>query len=186
MLRRIGISILFFLFVILFFSDSTDADLFVTKTVAKNVWAATTLDFSKRDTANNQPTISLFNVINMIPGGFQVNSLRIKNEGKSKFLYYLSTKQISGDKNLYDGLNIRIMNNWVTKYDGQLKDVDISMECGDNDDWILVLQLNKDVQDLSQKELRFNFVLRTSREIQKKGFFVEGEIENYVSTGIWR
>ena len=185
--RSVGLFI-FCISVTLYSCGTTDADLFVNKTVASNVWAATTLDFSKADTANNQTTNNLFSISGMIPGGFQVKSIRINNDGQMRFKYIISVESLVGDDNLLDKLKVKLMENWLIKYDGPLSGVNVTVGEleGKNDDWILVLSLDSDAEDLSQKEALFNIVIRTAINENNKGFYVEQKLENRVTTGNWK
>lgn len=180
--------LVFGVFVTIFFSGSTDADLLVNKTVPSNVWAATTLDFSNKDTANNQETSSLFDVNGLLPEGFQVKSVRIKNEGKMSFSYLLTSEQTGGDQNLYKQLRIKIMKNWVVKYDGAVETMKIQMDEKDmnSDDWIMFLSVYGNDENMVQKETRFNILFKTGSTDPKKGFYVEKKLENRVLMGIWK
>jgi hypothetical protein len=59
----------------------TNADFVFKKTIKNNQFSATTLDFSQLKTSNNSTVENLFNINGILPGGYQVNTLRIKNQG---------------------------------------------------------------------------------------------------------
>lgn len=187
MWRSIGRLFIFCVLITLFFSGSTDADLYVNKSVPSNVWAATTLDFSNNDTTNNQETHSLFNISGMLPGGFQVKSVRIKNQGKMKFSYWITSNYQSGDKVLFDNLKIRLMKNWLVIYEGLLNSVnlEIANQVVDGEDWIVVLSLDNKDESVLLKEVNFDLVVK-SNNVEKKGFYVEQRLVNNVTTGLWK
>lgn len=170
----------------LFFSQPTDADLSVSRSVAKNVLAASTLDFSKRDTANNEQEQTLFMVNGLVPGGFAVESLRIKNEGRIKFAYLMSVERRSGDEVVFNNLKIKILKNWQVIYEGLLKDLKINVKNSlETDDLVMILGLDSNADDLKDKQCDFYLVIRTDNENLGSNFFVEQKIDNLVNVGKW-
>lgn len=188
MVNRILRLTVFFLLVVVFFSTPTNADLFVKKTITKNSIIASTLDFSNRDTATNQYTSTLFSITGLLPGGYRVESLRLKKEGKIDFTYWLSVEKINGDQNLFDNLKIKILKNWVVKYEGNLSNLNININLDDNDkdDWIVVIGLDNNDATLAQKDVQFNLNIKTSNDENPHGFYVQKTLENHIQTGIWK
>lgn len=188
MVNRILRLTVFFLLVVVFFSTPTNADLFIKKTVTKNSIAASTLDFSNRDTATNQYASTLFSVTGLLPGGYKVESLRLKKEGKMNFNYWLSVEKINGDQNLFDNLKIKILKNWIVKYEGKLSDlnVNIDLDNSETDDWIIVIGLDNNDSGLVEKDVQFNLNIKTNNEENPHGFYVRKTLENHIKTGTWK
>ena len=183
--RLAGLGV-FVLALALFFSQPTDADLSVSRSVAKNVLAASTLDFSKRDTANNEQEQTLFSVKGLVSGGFAVESLRIKNEGKIKFAYFLSAERRLGEEVVYDNLKIKILKNWQVIYDGPLKDLKINIKNSlETDDLVMILGMDSKAEELKNKRSEFYLVIKTDNQNLGNNFFVEQKIDNLVETGTW-
>ena len=165
------------------FTKVTAADMSTTKRVAKNEWSATTLAFSNRDTANDQNTNVLFNVSGLKPGGYQVRTVRVKNDGAMKFGYSLKTEMTGGDENLCNNLEIKILENWQTKFDGAMKNLNLGgqVENAGSEDWIISLGLTNNDPSLSGKTCGFNLHFKTNTN----GLSDEKKVESTVSSGSW-
>lgn len=167
----------------LLFVRTTDADMIVRREITQNQLAATTLDFSSRDTASGANTNLLFNTTGIRPGGFQIKAIRVQSDGQMNFDYQLSSDISNGENTLCSALNLTILENWQKKYSGKLSDLNIErkMEESGQNDWVLVIGLDSNSPDLKNISCNFNFVFKTTN----KGFSDEERVENQVSSGTW-
>lgn len=170
-------------------TGTTSADLYDTQIVQGNKFSATTLAFSNRDTANNSPTSTLFNITGIIPGGFKIDGVRIYKDGKMSFKYRIKTVKTAGDDIFCQSLNITVLKNWQTKYTGKLGDfvLDSDMAENDIDDWIFYINLPHNGTDVVNKTCDFNFVFRTwkNEPEESKGFFDQEFLTNHVTSSSW-
>lgn len=190
MKSKIGLRLVFFLTVaILLFTGATDADLFDNETVAGNMFSATTLDFANKQTSNELTLSFLFNASGLIPGGFEVKSLRVKKEGEMDFHYRLTVAKTAGDDNLYQALTLTLVQNWQIVYQGGLDGLSLDDLINENglDDWILAISLSDNNQALALKECEFNLVVKTWKDDpgENWGFVDEEILSNRISTGSW-
>lgn len=170
----------------LVFTKTTDADMIDSKTIPNNKWEATTLDFSNRDTANDQVTNLLFNTSGLVRGGFAVKSIRVKKDGQLNFKYQIMSSMTAGDKNLCDNLNIDLYRNWI-KVKSNVVDsfsYEIALSSEGIDDWVMVTRLLGDEKQLMGKECDFELKFSTVTD-QVGGFFAERSLENRITTGSW-
>lgn len=171
------------------FTRATSADLFVAKIIDNNKFSATTLDFSQRDTATNNPTSTLFNVSGFTAGGFKVNGVRIKKDGKKDFNYQIKTIKTLGDDYLCDMLQLTVLQDWQIKYQGSLTGLSLNSSIKDNglDDWVFYIKLENNEINLVNKVCDFNFVFRTFRDSPESnlGFWDEEILTNHIATTIW-
>ncbi len=177
-------------FLVLIFSliliKPTNADFVSTKSVKNNQFAATTLDFSQLKTTNESAVESLFNIDHLIPGGYQVTTLRIKNQGKSNLKYNLSFQKIAGDDNLCRHLKIDLSKSNQIFYQGNLVDLNLTDSFNSNqisNDWLITLKLDSDYLSTQSGFCQFNLViLGFNQDInQKSGFEYQQIISNNVS-----
>jgi len=163
----------------------TDADLLDMESIVDNYFRSTTLDFSNRQTANNYQLSTLFNVVGMIPGGFQVESLRVNNDGEMDIDYQITSLFNLGDNNLCEVLDVKVMNDFKVIYDGKLKDLTLSSRTQSevHDDLVLFLYLNSSDTALTNKTCNFNVVIQSV--VENTGFVDEEIIQNQVSSGTW-
>lgn len=168
---------------VLLYSQYTDADFIVKKYLRNNLFRATTLDFSNRQTANEFPTSTLFNITGMIVGGFEVNSIRVKNEGEMKFSYRIRS-EITQSSHLCEHLHLQIMKrNLFTLYSGEMIAMNIQSKVDEwNDDLIIIVSLNHDVG--KNKRCDFNLIFETIDLEGKtqRGFWDEELVQNFIST----
>ena len=180
-----GIFIL--LLVLTICTGTTSADLYDTEIIQGNKFSATTLAFSHRDTANNSPTSSLFNITGILPGGFKVEGVRIQKDGNMTFKYQAKTVKTAGEDNFCGSLELTVLKDWKIKYNGKLTDfvMDSNMEEGKIDDWIFYIMLPNNDSGLINKTCDFNFVFRTYRNIpeETKGFFDQEIMTNHITSG---
>ncbi len=190
MKSKVGLRIVFFFMVaILLFTGATDADLFDNEMVTGNIFSATTLDFANKQTSNELSLSFLFNTTGLIPGGFEVKGLRIKKEGEMDFNYRLVASKTAGDDNLYQALNLTLVQNWQVVYQGSLGGLSLDDFINENgiDDWILMVGLDDNNQALSLKECEFNLTVKTWKTDPGEtwGFYDEEILSNRVTTGSW-
>ena len=171
------------------FTGATSADLFDTEIVTDNKLTATTLDFSQRDTANENFNSQLFNITGLVSGGFQVEGVRVKKDGLLDFNYKITTVKTAGDDLFCSALELTVVQNWQIKYQGRAMDFQINSTIQPNglDDWLFYLNLVHNEVSLTNKVCDFNFIFR-SLKINEGGtsmFFDEEILLNHVSSGLW-
>lgn len=174
---------------ILMLSNTTSADLSVKIIVRDNKFLASTLQMLSLDTSNENQLSSLFQINGLIPGGFSVKAFRLKKEGDLGFNYQLKSIKINGDDNLYEALNIKIMQNDKFIFQGKLSELNQKQKIEDQnkDDWIFFVSLDSDNQQLANKSCEFEFNLKTYRDNPEEsgGFRDEIKVTNYISSGNW-
>lgn len=174
---------------ILMLSNTTSADLSVKIIVRDNKFLASTLQMLSLDTSNENQLSSLFQINGLIPGGFGVKAFRLKKEGDLGFNYQLKSIKINGDDNLYEALNIKIMQNDKFIFQGKLSELNQKQKIEDQnkDDWIFFVSLDSDNQQLANKSCEFEFNLKTYRDNPEEsgGFRDEIKVTNYISSGNW-
>lgn len=166
----------------------TDADLIDGEVVENNRLAATTLSFSSRSTVNNQPSLQLFKTNGILPGGFDVASIRIKKDGRVGFKYRIETVVAGGDDLFCEALGLELIQGGRQKFKGPLPDFNLesSLLDAENEDWIFLIYLNQDDPVLSNKTCEFTFALTTFHQVSGEGgFHDETELLNVVLGGNW-
>ncbi|NCN06643.1 MAG: hypothetical protein GW946_02255 [Candidatus Pacebacteria bacterium] len=175
--------------VILLFSQATDADLLDREEVVANTVRATTLDFSNRDTANETGKSLFFSVHGLIPTGFQVESVRIKNEGELPVTYQLSVSQTAGDVALCNALQVRVLSDWDTKYTGGVLEAsfETTVPHTGSSDLVFALSLDDTSTSLTNMTCAFNIMIASATVVQGKTVFFSDEevLQNQVATGVW-
>ena len=170
-------------------SGVTSADLSVEIVSADNSLSATTLQMSTLETSNENTLPSLFQVTGFIPGGFAVKSLRLKKDAVLDFKYQLKSIKLNGDDNLYQTLNLKIMQQDKFIYQGKLSDLSYGQTINANgkDDWIFFISLDQSDSQLSNKTCEFVFDFKTYRDNPDEigGLQDEIKVTNYVSSGSW-
>ncbi|MFA5750229.1 MAG: hypothetical protein WC895_03325 [Candidatus Shapirobacteria bacterium] len=174
---------------VLIFSEVTTADLSVQLIAEDNQMTATTLQFSTRDTSNENETPYLFKTQGLIYDGFDVESIRIKKDGYINFNYQIKANKTSGDDIFCNALQLKIMQNDKFIYNGKLLELDNSKFINDNgkDDWIFFLSLNNNDDQLKNKNCEFEFNFKTWRKnVDETGGFKDNiKVINFVSSGNW-
>ena len=174
---------------ILMLSNTTSADLSVKIIVSDNKFLASTLQMLSLDTSNENQLSSLFQINGLIPGGFSVKAFRLKKEGDLGFNYQLKSIKINGDDNLYEALNIKIMQNDKFIFQGKLSELNQKQKIEDQnkEDWIFFVSLDSDNQQLANKSCEFELNLKTYRDNPEEsgGFRDEIKVSNYISSGNW-
>ena len=174
---------------ILMLSNTTSADLSVKIIVSDNKFLASTLQMLSLDTSNENQLSSLFQINGLIPGGFSVKAFRLKKEGDLGFNYQLKSIKINGDDDLYEALNIKIMQNDKFIFQGKLSELNQKQKIEDQnkEDWIFFVSLDSDNQQLANKSCEFELNLKTYRDNPEEsgGFRDEIKVSNYISSGNW-
>jgi hypothetical protein len=178
-----------FFFLAIIFSlilvDPTNADFVSTKTIKNNQLSATTFNFSNLNTINESNVETLFDINNIFSGGYAVNTLRIKNEGKTNLNYSISFKKESGDDNFCRNLKVemtKIIDN--TKYQNNLTDLNIKDKLDSRQefvDWLIFLKLDQSFISTQPNECFFYFEIDgRSGDSDQYGFKYHQKIFNKV------
>jgi len=178
---RIGLFV-FLLAVVL--ARATDADLSDLEILPANSLKATTLDFANQETATGQNKSLLFSLAGLIPGGFQVESVRISNQGKMAFTYQTFVEQTAGNSELCVALNLKVLRNWQSIYDGPLLGLALSSELSEasSEDLVLALSLPAG-SGLANNTCGFSLKFKTFDETGLVKFSDEEILQSQVSTG---
>ena len=180
-----------FLFLICVFSlmlvTTTNADFSDSKTIKNNKLTATTLDFSKLKTTDNSDIENLFNIQGILPSGYQVNTLRIKNEGGTNLNYFLTFEKINGDDNFCRQLEINLIKDGQSKYQGNLVDLKLDnlLDKGQNfSDWLIYIKLKDNYLSSNSVNCDFNLTINgfNNNSNQKSGFKYKKIIHNFISS----
>lgn len=177
------------LYIFLINSQFTDADIFAERIVEQNILKAITLDFSTRETYNNNINTKLFNSFGFLPNGFDVASVLIKNESSSHFKYHLKTIKLSGHDELCNNLELNIFNsNFKNLYSGKLLNLNLNSEINEysQESYIFLISLN-DNNNLQSKICEFDFNFRTYRQNTNEtgGIFAQRKLNNVITSGNW-
>lgn len=179
--------LLFLLFIFsLVLVGQTNADFVFKKTISNNKFTATTLDFSQLKTTNNSNIESLFNINGILAGGYQVNTLRIKNQGATQFNYSIVFQKKSGDDNFCQNLEINLIKDGQSKYNGSLVDLNLKDTLSNDQsfsDWLVYLRLKDNYLISKPESCSFDLVITGFNDpYQKSGFEYKRLISNYVSS----
>ncbi len=184
--------LLFFVFfeVFLITTQYTDADLSAERIVSQNKLVSIVINLFSQNTASNIPLTNLFRTTSLRPGGFDLGSIRIQNDGRSTIKYAFKTVKVNGDEVFCRGLKLRALHrDFSTKFDGSLLDFTFSSTVVDKtpEDLIFVISLDDNAAQFKNKLCEFNFVVRSYRNSPNEtgGGFAERKINNIVSSGSW-
>jgi hypothetical protein len=178
--------LLIFVYLFLIKSGYTAADIFAERVVVHDKLSAVTLDFSTLASSNDTKKENLFNSV-FQPGGFDVNSIRIKWSSSGTFKYHIQVVKTDGDDFLCGKLKLKVFDrNFKNKFDGQLLDFKIDSEIlnGNTDDWIFMASLDDSSQELKNKVCKFDLDIKTYYDSPAEigGIFVEKRISSSIST----
>lgn len=158
----------------------TDADLIDREFIYDNLLRATTLDFSNRQTANEFPQSTLFNVTGLIDGGFQVESVRVKKEGEMEFDYNIRMEKAGNWSQTCNGLELKVFRSWQQIYQGALTEFGINSSVGESghDDLVFSLRMNGS----GSATCDFNFIIETYGidPLEQTGFHDTEVLQNHV------
>lgn len=174
--------------VILFFTKATDADFLDRESAVGNSLSVTTLDFSARDTVANGNKNLLLRTSGLLPGGFDVASFRIKNDGQTAADYRGSVIFEDGQP-LCQSLQLQLYHQEKLIYKGNLRDFAFSstLKNSQNNDFILTLALSDNNPALQNLSCQFDLLLQTleNGQIKKKGLADSEIISNMITSGTW-
>jgi len=170
-------------------SQATDADLLDREVISMNTLRATTVDLSTLDTANNSQKSFFFNIQGLIPGGFQVNSVRIKNDGELDMMVAVSTQDTTGSSALCSALELKVLKNWQSVYDSELSSFsyDTTIVAGQTEDLVFAVRLTSPDTAAVATTCAFNFIVATTQEAGGGTIRFKDEelLQNQVATGSW-
>jgi len=164
----------------------TDADLSDEEVITGNKATATTLDLGTKSTINQTTTNILFQTVGLTPGGFDVRSLKIKNDGKVKFNYQVTYERIGGTQEACDLLNMT----WFTpkgqkKWEGKVSLLNLNYELPDSGEENLIMTLERQETGGVLGNCQFDLVFKTIRLNQGEsgGFRDEERLTNLITLG---
>lgn len=171
-------------------SGYTAADIFAERKVSKNKLTAVTLDLFAIESFNNFNKQVLFDYSSFLPGGYAINSLRVKSQSSGVFKYVISVKKIDGDENFCRSLKIKVLDLDFDKIqEGDLLDLRIVSEVKSErvDDWIFKISLDNYDHNLSNKICKFDLDIKTYYDTPSEngGIFAQKTISNVISSGTW-
>ncbi len=186
MKKGVFFKLAFFVFAVMIaVTKLTDADLSDQEDVLGNSFTASTLDFANQDTANNFAKSLLFNVSGLVPGGFQVESVRLENKGELDFGYQLTAENFAGDGVLCSVLDLMVLKDWQIKYNGKLNQVSFEGEFAPDQkiqDLVIVLRLNTADAVLAAKSCAFDLKIKSKDDPEGSVFSDEEVLTNSVTT----
>lgn len=165
----------------------TDADLFAQRTVNQNRFSMSTLSFLSRNTATNQDQSRLFDINGIVPGGFAVDSFRIKNDGKLNFNYRLKGSMVGGDNLFCQSLQLVLIRD-KNQVQSSLVDLvyDSSIGTNESQDWVVYVKFDNHDLVLRNKICQFDLVLRSWRNDPNStgGIFAQKQLSSFISSTI--
>jgi hypothetical protein len=183
----VAVKLLFVIVLLLNLSTGyTDADLSVQQIVANNRLRATTLELASLSTINRLAVNLWFQTIGLVPEGFDVRSVKIKNSGELDYEIIGSYQQIGGSEMACNQLNLKLSNlAGQVKYEGKINQFNwgTELKSGSEENLIGILQLKGGGgQNLS---CQFDLVFKTKRQGQggAGGFRDEKRLTNLVTIG---
>ncbi|PIY80494.1 MAG: hypothetical protein COY80_02645 [Candidatus Pacebacteria bacterium CG_4_10_14_0_8_um_filter_42_14] len=175
--------------VVLLFAQATDADLLDREQIGPNIVRASTLDFVNLDTANETGKSLLFSIQGLVPTGFQVESVRIRNEGELDFQYSVSVFKTAGDDALCSALKFHVLSNWTTKYDSGLLSLSYvaNLDKDESQDLVFSLGLEDTSESLIGLNCAFNLVVNSVQETANgtMRFYDQEVLQSQVTAGVW-
>lgn len=193
MSRPLGLipKVIFLLFSLgLLFTSATDADFVDKKILVDNKMSATTLNFSKNNTATNSPISKLFDINGIVPGGFQVESVRLKNEGQSNLFSKISSEITGGDSNFCQSLEIEFMLEGQSKYKDKLSNLSFTppvLNPNTQADWLIFIRFNKNEPVLQNQMCQFNLIFDGFNKniSENSNLKFKKLIQNSIQSGFW-
>lgn len=144
--------------------EYTSADLNAEVAVKANSMKATTVEISLQDTVNNLPKSYLFNLSGFQKGSLSATTIRIRNIGKEKTKYKLSTK-LEGDNQTCKQLSLKILDDDEVVYNEKLVNLELKleeMESGKKNDLIFLI---KDDENNNNEPTICNYILEVATEM---------------------
>ncbi len=172
-------------------TKNTSADLVAERKVADNRFSVTTLSFVNVNTANLSQLVQFFTTTGFVPGGFDARTVRIEKQGELDVKYSLQAQKKSGDDAFCQALGLKIARRDLSViYEGDLFDLSIqdTLQDGDLEEWIILLDFDHTDEDLKQKTCEFDLYMRTYRNDPNeafKGLYATRTLTNTVTSGTW-
>ena len=172
--------------IVLVFGKRTDADLFDQEKVENNLFTVAKLDIANQDTANMQPKSSLFQITGLLPTGFQVESVRIKNDGDFPLPLSIQPTQLSGDL-LCANLELTVLKNWQIVYQGTLNGFTYSPEVSPqaSEDLVVALSFASNDSSLQQQSCTFGLLVKSTLNATETPLYDEELLQNQIVSGSW-
>lgn len=165
----------------------TNADFADKKTIKNNKLTATTFDFSQVKTTNSSNIENLFDINGISAGGYQVNTLRIKNEGQTNLNYSINFEKTGGDDNFCRQLEINLINDGQSKYQGNLIDLNLNGILDNTkkfSDWLVYVKLKDNYLSSNQEscDFKLNINGHNNNSNQESGFKYKRSLLNHISS----
>ncbi len=155
---------IFFIYIYFLLTCSrTDADFRDQQVISHNQMKATTLDFSNKSTSNEKEQKFLYEIDGFIPGGFDVESIRIKKEGELEFNYNLGYQFSTGDENVCSQLNLKILKENEFVYNDKLSNLNYSSFVNMHEDLIFFISLENNNLG-AEKYCDFDLIFNTQKD----------------------
>ncbi len=188
-IKKLALFLVFF-YIFLVSTKYTDADIFAERVVVDNKFSAIALDLFARASFNNNQLINLFRTSGIQPGGFDLGAVKIKANPDRGFKYSVKADVASGDQALCQSLKIEVYNrSFKRKFSGSLLDLNLNSEVDKDqpEDWIFLVALDNEADNLKNKICEFNFKFKTYRSSPSEsgGIFAERSIGNIITSGNW-
>lgn len=180
--------LLFLLFIFsLILVNSTNADFNDQKVIKSNQLKATTLNFSQLKTTNESPIETLFDIKGILPGGYQVATLRLKNQGELIPAYTVNFSKTNGNDNFCRQLEINILKDNQSLYQGPLVDLNLKIDLNqqNHSDFLVYLKLSNNYVSSQTDSCDFDLLItgsNHSNQPQPSGFSYQRKINNHISS----
>lgn len=168
----------------------TTADIFAERNIRNNSFKAASLNFFSRNPVNNSSVEYIFKTVGVVPEGYDLGGVKLKRDGNVSFKYYLRAVRTNGDENFCNNLTLQVLKrNLTSAYQGKLMDLGVEASINDDNvsDWIFLLSLNNNSDNLKNKICEFNLEFKTFRNnhAENSGIHAKRILTNVVSSGTW-
>lgn len=168
----------------------TTADIFAERIVRNNRFSILSLDFLTLSSFNSDRAIDLFRSSGMLPDGYDIRGIKMKNTSNQDFKYFLNATKISGDDLLCNKLNIKVLDRAFREvYSGSVLDLfyKFKLSSQKTQDWIFLISLDDDDNEIKNKFCEFSIDLKTYRDDvdETGGIYAKRSMRNMITTGSW-
>ena len=182
--------VLIVLFMLLIMSGDTNAIFIAKRAVIDNIFSVISLDITTRKSFNNEIRSKLFDDEGFLPGGFDVASIKVKNDSDHNIKYNVRVEIANGDIGLCDALHAKVYSSDMTlKYSGTLTDMYFNSSLGARDSFGFIFLLSFDSFDssLTEKMCEFDIDVKTYRNDPNEGtgIYAQRYVGNTITTGNW-
>lgn len=179
-----------FLYIFLLTARHTTADIFAERLVRNNQFKVITLDFLSIASYNQTKIDNLFDTNQILPNGYDIKSIRIKNESTQDLKYITKIKSIGNNDILCKNLNLEITDRTFKNiYTGQLLNMSLNkvLEINQTEDWIFIISLDNNLNTLSNKTCEFEIEIKSYRDESNEsgGIYAKRIIRNTITSGQW-